>query len=732
MIVFLAGLMLAAFASPSLAAVTAVQDSTWTSWPSTIYYFSWLKGPDAPYEDGYTVYITAVDRYSLWINGKRMDTPAMNDDNPATIDSLKVTGLTQELFIAVKVENLGRGNGNGLLMDIKAGTDWLGTTTMKRRAYYDKVNDNMQLFPAIWYYYAGDIEKALGKSDWYKIESNDFFTDLPAKGFQEVIKGQLKSIDFTPDSHLEVIAGYYGGTETGATAGGGIALRRIDGENLAYKKPCIEEKMTDGNLELGYPYHEDPVGKMEEVFLQDYYLVTGMRLYTGGANPQNWLQESVRGFSALISPDDGTYTQVGVLSNAGESNVENGGYDYSEITFAPRYARFVRYSITEARDSPPHIGEIMVFGTGYAYSGDYISPWIDFGSPTELKNFSTVTWDGIIPSGTTITVQTQTMSPEGVESAWGKAHTEKSFDFDSPEPATKFRYKITLTTDGVHNTPVLKKINVKYSFADQPLLSGNASITPDKAPMGVDTPFVYNVNYNLKAGQDIKKVMILVPSFAVADSVFISETGKMLARNSGFKSVSSTDTLYVEFDNAIINTSGSGMDNLQIYFRTSLMRNVHDFESGVFNTGMNDNAGPLKLDKSPAGNWRVTTSSVMAEVLTKVNAVPKVFTPNGDGRNEFSVIEFTHANVSSAKETIKIFNTKGALVTTLVNEVLPPSEYMVTSKAGNAAAARGMKGYWDGKDEDSDLVPPGTYIYQVLVDTQDGEKIKTGTVTVAY
>ncbi len=735
---FMVGLLLAVSAGSSAASTAAVKDSTWTSWPNTVYYFARLTGPNAPYTE-YTVYITAVDRYSLWINGKRIDTPGTNDDNCATIDSMKVTALTPEMLIGVKVENLGKGNGVGLLVDIKAKnkdglTDWLGSTTMKRRAVYDEANTNMMVYPAIWYYYAGDAATAVGKADWYNFDKAFMESGLLAKGFQEVIYGSIPGLNYTPDRHIKVIAGYYGGVETGAAAGGGITLRKIDGENLAYKKPCFEDKLTDGVLDYGLPYREDPIGKMEEVYLGDYYRVTSMRLYTGGTNPQDWIKDSVRGWSARTSPDDVTYTERAVMSNAGISNADNGGYDYSEVTFPAQFARFMRYYLTEARTSPPHIGEVMVFGTGYIYKGEYVSPWIDFGSPAALKNFGDVTWDGILPQGGIITVQTQTVSPEGVESDWSVAHSEKSFAFDSPEPAAKFRYKVTLSTDNVNSTPTFKSLKVTYSTTDQPIVAGNASISPNVVNMGEETKYTYSINYTLSAGQNIKSIVIVVPNYAVADSVFISDTNVMLRSTSEFTSSSTNDSLYVTLANPVTNTSGAGYDTMKIYFRSSMLVNVHNFESGVYNSSMNDGVGLLKLSKNPASPWLVTTTSVKSEVLSDVRAVPKAFTPNNDGTNDFTVIEFTIANITASKVTIKIFNTDGVLVAKILDENLPPRDYRIpdSSKLGRGNEAKKQPGYWDGRNEDGDLLPPGIYIYQVSVNTDDGDKIKSGTVVIAY
>jgi len=118
-------------------------------------------------------------------------------------------------------------------------------------------------------------------------------------------------------------------------------------------------------------------------------------------------------------------------------------------------------------------------------------------------------------------------------------------------------------------------------------------------------------------------------------------------------------------------------------------------------------------------------------LLDRVKVIPKVFTPNNDGTNDFTVIEFTLLKIP-ADIKILVYDTKGSLVTKIFDEKLDSGFYYVKDKLNAANQARTMPGYWDGKDEDGDLVSPGVYLYQVIADTDDGEKIESGTVVVAY
>jgi flagellar hook assembly protein FlgD len=52
--------------------------------------------------------------------------------------------------------------------------------------------------------------------------------------------------------------------------------------------------------------------------------------------------------------------------------------------------------------------------------------------------------------------------------------------------------------------------------------------------------------------------------------------------------------------------------------------------------------------------------------------------------------------------------------------------------AGAHPQAKVLPGYWDGKDKDGKLVPPGVYIWQITAKLQNGDKTTSGTIAVAY
>ena len=88
--------------------------------------------------------------------------------------------------------------------------------------------------------------------------------------------------------------------------------------------------------------------------------------------------------------------------------------------------------------------------------------------------------------------------------------------------------------------------------------------------------------------------------------------------------------------------------------------------------------------------------------------------------------------MSKTDVDIKIYDTKGRLVYVKECGVLTARDHFFENKIGKADDARALPGYWDGRDEDGDLVPPGVYVYQVVANTDSGDKIEGGTVVVAY
>jgi len=732
------GLLLLTVTTSAFAATEAVVDSVRTTWSSTIYYVGKVSGPARPYED-IKLYITAVSDYDLWVNGDEIahssaDAAFPYDGDWRTVDMYELSINDNEIDIGVRVTNDGVGDGNGVVVDIKAGPEWLGTSTVRRRSEY--LGETLTDFDVAWYYYAGEITDIIpSKYDWYSFNYQQETAIMTA--MSPVQLGVIGDIDnYLHDPRVEVVTGYVGDMDLGSAEGGGIKLRRLEGENIARGKPAEQQELSDGNLLNSHNYSQDPLNTTKFIDLEKIYRLNQSTVFTGGKSSEYDLY-SIRGFSIELSLDKFRWEEVGVIHEIGVSNKGDGGFDYGQIDFPDSWGRYVRYKVIESRINPPKVAEFMVGAVGYAYDGVYESEWIDFGTPNTVKNFYQVAWDGTVREGTSIGIQTKTAyvndAGNTVESAWSRIYTARSFAPESPEPATMIMYKVTMSTQDIEYTPVLSDITFSFSDQDQPVSTVGGYIFPNEAPMGEDTSFVYTLSYELEPGENIKHLQLAMPGYAVVDDVLSSDTNATLTETANDITVTSgPDSLYITFANAITDTGGAGSDSLYVSFDTQLLKNIHMFDGFVFNDTMNDGAGGVKVwENKDLGSKTVRTSSILSGLLSETKVVPTVFTPNDDGINDFTVIEFTLTKIRTDLK-IKIYDTRGSLVTMVYDDVLDPGQWFVKDKLNNIALAQRMPGYWDGRDEDGDLVPPGVYLYQVVADTDDGEKVESGTVVVGY
>jgi hypothetical protein len=113
-----------------------------------------------------------------------------------------------------------------------------------------------------------------------------------------------------------------------------------------------------------------------------------------------------------------------------------------------------------------------------------------------------------------------------------------------------------------------------------------------------------------------------------------------------------------------------------------------------------------------------------------VRANPPVFSPNGDGINDDTVIEFILSKADTPRNVaIQIFDLKGGVVNDLRVEPLAAGTYLRPQGSGPVQES---PGYWDGRDSTGRFVPPGLYIYQVKVDLNTGIEVKSGVVALVY
>jgi gliding motility-associated-like protein len=176
---------------------------------------------------------------------------------------------------------------------------------------------------------------------------------------------------------------------------------------------------------------------------------------------------------------------------------------------------------------------------------------------------------------------------------------------------------------------------------------------------------------------------------------------------------------------------------LSIEFDSGVLRFGTTFAGRAFNSALETtvgqsalagNAADLKLagfadfDIQPLGTLLVENLSVAVpiskQLLANVGAEPPIFTPNGDGINDQVLIKYDVTNIARLSPVeVFIYDLSGRLVRQLVvDEVV----------SGRFARP------WDGRSDSGQLVPPGNYIYSVLLKADTEEIKEVGVTRVAY
>ena len=125
-------------------------------------------------------------------------------------------------------------------------------------------------------------------------------------------------------------------------------------------------------------------------------------------------------------------------------------------------------------------------------------------------------------------------------------------------------------------------------------------------------------------------------------------------------------------------------------------------------------------------NFNVSTNALrmaltpesVGQILRKVETIPPVFTPNGDGINDRLGLKYTLIQISEPTEVeVSIFDLGGALVRSLVQR----------EQIGGIYSE-----FWDGKNDSGEMVPPGTYIFRIKVASGIGSFEKVGAIGLVY
>ena len=694
-------LLLCSEASKTQAAERVAID-TWSSSTSYLAFAEFDQAADGQ------IRITAGDRYALFLNGELIG----SDDDAATVETYAVSFKRRTNNVAVVVDHDGAATPYGLFCVLEAEGVLIASSPM------DRVTP--------WYWTGAPLPADDGAA-WTKLKQNRL--EGHEEGGVPVVwvpaqAGSLDPSDFTEFADLDLtraasVAGFPGGLDG---SGGALRLRRLDGVNAAFESLTDDPKMVDGDINTSVPFGRGATALLERVETDLGRLITinRVRILTEPPSKGTFEDVSLRGYSILLSKDG-----VGFLEVAARNQITN--FRETEVSFPAIPARFVRLVITEfsTRDAAPRVGEMEVYGEGILQEGTFLSPPLDLGTD-EPKNYDRARWWGTRPDDSELALRFRSGDDGTSWSAWSPWADDGDAELLVPEPSRFLQYQVRMVTADLWEGPSLDSIAVSFGIGVMPASSVRGAVTPVTARIGVDTTFTYDLALDVAEDDGgVSRLVILTPWPAVVDVAATSGLGT--SRLDPDSTYATNDSLVLTFDPPI-----SASTSLVIPFTGRLVTTSHTFEGMVYGPGMDN---PLRVQvregddptSGEAHSLTVEASTFAISLLDEVSAEPPVLTPNNDGRNDQSVIGFVLGRVSRAPVRVEICDLSGRRIRSLSERELEAGRYLPVPRGGAL-----LPGTWNGMDDAGHLVPPGTYIYRVIVDLDPEDEIAVGLVSVVY
>jgi hypothetical protein len=383
--------------------------------------------------------------------------------------------------------------------------------------------------------------------------------------------------------------------------------------------------------------------------------------------------------------------------------------------FDPVVGRFmlITFDVVD-RGTSTVLSEIEVYGKGYLSNGTWASSVRDVKAPV---NWGMLNYRATLPAGTHVNFQFRTGSSPIVDSSWSPwsdSVTVTNSLFDVFEPRRYIQYRINLLTDSLE-TPRLQAVTLNY---DNRLIakSTRAEIQPPVSAILREAEISYQIRTEIEtASLGIDTIVINTPTPATLLGVSVNNVAL-----ANFGSIVSADHITIGFPTTITSSS-----DIVVKMKIKPYLDRNRFPSWIISKEAPGN--PQRVDSPPNGDveaWTLVTSDVPEKLLVDAIATPNPFTPDGNGINDKTKINFFLANLNTPRPlSIRIYDMTGRLVRDLLD---------IKSIANAYVLANAIE--WDGRGDDGKIVRPGVYIYQISVgaDVSNYGEVVSKTVVVAY
>ena len=491
-----------------------------------------------------------------------------------------------------------------------------------------------------------------------------------------------------------------------------------------------------------------------------YWVDTGLLAYNGISGGRFGLFGDYR-----LDVSDGSQAADGSLQWVNGFNREQlGGGQYERSDFAaPIKGRFFRlqWTMDPVGARVANLAEVQLYGQGVQPEVSLESDLIRLGGS---RNLLSVEWVSEAPPGTRVLIQTRTgndlgeilryFHKDGTEvteeqygrllslfkgdivpvevpgsdwSDWSEPYARpQGSPIASPSPREFLKIRATLLSDDPEAGAMLRSVRLRFANPVAQSLLGE--VTPFQVDsLGVERPFSLYIRPQL-GSQD--------PGF---DQLRLMAPGNMALGlvglyGGGEEDFSATDDIAGLALPGVIRVP-TGSDTLQLAFppidRGDLELLRLDFTTALFATGAVLRA-EMQNSVASEGAWqRLDAGDALARVvsntttlvgsikskdlLTHIEVVPPVFSPNGDGINDRAVFSFKVVRVGDdAPVEAVVYDLGGRLVRRLVERrALSTGQYQMA---------------WDGRADSGGMVAPGLYCVRLRVATDtDGAEVGSET-----
>lgn len=388
--------------------------------------------------------------------------------------------------------------------------------------------------------------------------------------------------------------------------------------------------------------------------------------------------------------------------------------------FTPVVAKFVKIVFDViAQNNSTVVSEIEVYGEGFLPTGLFVSSVRDLGKPV---NFGTLEYTGNKPTGTEIYFSFRSGNVPTIDSTWSPwsdSIANSGSLFFVNEARRYIQYRVRMTTSTLLS-PEIDQLVINYDTAKVVSVS-DARVDPQQAQVLKEQEFSLIIETQfMPTDYGIDTLYVRVPSPVNLKNVLVNNTP------AGYLSRVTANDFWIVFNSTIKSNS-----TIRIVFTSTPFLAVNPFRIQASSKLVPNN--PQKIDSKMSSlieAWSVITVGVPEKLIISAKANPNPFTPNGDGKNDQTRIEFFLGNVGEPgsiigkelrKLNIRIFDLNGRLVRELLNSETRAYAYI---------SDNGIP--WDGNDDNGKKVRPGVYLFQIHLESDNGGETVTKTVVVAY